>query len=77
MPPKKKARNGSEQEEALAAEPKVASGPVVKGYVCNRYPQLRITKRIQFESGLFTTDDPELQALVEKNDLWGLHIHPR
>jgi len=40
-------------------------------YVCLRYPHFAIGDKVKFSYGTFTTDDPELQALVEKNDWYG------
>lgn len=48
-----------------------------QGYICNRYPFLRIGARIQFQDGLFETEDADLQAMVEANEWFNLHIHPR
>jgi hypothetical protein len=54
-----------------------------QGFVCNRFPFLKIAipfrkgEQIAFVEGLYETDDPELVALIEKNDLYGVHIHPR
>jgi hypothetical protein len=50
---------------------------MARAYVCNRFPFLKIGEAVAFHNGLFETDDPELQALIERNDWWGVHIHPR
>ena len=44
-------------------------------YVCNSFKQLRIGPKVKFEGGAFTTDDEDLQRLVERNDLFGSSIH--
>jgi hypothetical protein len=46
-------------------------------YVSNKWPFLKIGSRVAFESGLFETDDPEVIALIERNEAWLIHIHPR
>lgn len=46
-------------------------------YVSNRFPSLKIGDRVAFQDGLFETDDPELVALIERNEWFGVHIHPR
>jgi len=48
-----------------------------KGYVSNRYPGLSIGPHIQFRKGLFVTDDPALQKVVEGHAWWKIHIHPQ
>ena len=48
-----------------------------KGYVSNRFPYLQIGNHIRFQGGLFETDDETLQALVEQNEWFNVHIHPR
>jgi hypothetical protein len=47
-----------------------------KGYVCNRFPFLGI-RSIQFRDGLYETEDENEQKLIEGNDWYGIHIHPR
>jgi hypothetical protein len=49
----------------------------MKAYVCNRFPSLTIGASVHFREGSFETDDPEVIALIEKNDWFGVHIHPR
>lgn len=44
-----------------------------KLYLCNRWPDL-VLGRCQFKSGQFRTDNPELQAAIERNDQFGVHI---
>jgi len=44
-------------------------------FVCNRYPFLKIGKQVWFQDGLFTTEDPELQKMIEANSSFGIHIH--
>lgn len=46
-------------------------------FICNRWPSLTIGARIKFQAGLFETEAPELIALIEANDAYGVHIHPR
>ena len=48
-----------------------------KGYGDNRYPFWQIGDHVRFENGLFETDDPALQALIESRPEFGVHIHPR
>lgn len=48
----------------------------MKQYVSPRYPSYSIGKDIRFVNGIFSTDDTELQAIVESNDWYGIHILP-
>lgn len=48
-----------------------------KAYVSNRFPFLKLGTLVEFSEGVFETDNAELQELVEKNDFYGVHIHPR
>lgn len=45
-----------------------------KTYTCARWPYLTIGKRVKFEGGLFETDDPELQKVIEGNKAFGAQI---
>ena len=63
--------------KALAPPEREHEEGQMKAYVCNRHKSLMIRNVIQFENGLFETDYPDLQALVESNDLWEIHIWPR
>jgi len=48
-----------------------------RGYVSNRFPELVLGERVRFENGVFETDDPAVIALIESNEWFGVHIHPR
>lgn len=48
--------------------------PKQKAYTCPRYPELRIRSRIKFADGYYETSDPEEQALIERNDWYGVFI---
>lgn len=59
-------------------DPVFAEVPVVKAYVCNRWPQLKIgNDQVQFLNGKFTTGDPVLQQLVESSNDFGRFIIPQ
>jgi hypothetical protein len=47
---------------------------VPKTYVCRTWPQLSIGGKVRFRNGLFETNDPEIQQLVEKAYGFGVHI---
>lgn len=57
----------------------------LRTYVCNLQKALHIGlstlgaeyrgKMVKFEDGLYTTDDPNVQALIERNDQFGSMIH--
>ena len=48
---------------------------VLRQYVNNFHKQLQIGKHIKFDNGFFETEDTELQALIESNNAFGVHIH--
>ncbi len=48
---------------------------VLRQYVNNFHKQLQIGKHVKFDNGFFETEDPELQALIESNNAFGVHIH--
>jgi hypothetical protein len=48
-----------------------------RGYTCNRFPFLQIGSAVKFEGGLFVTEDPALQQLIESNEWYKVLIHPR
>jgi hypothetical protein len=48
-----------------------------KAYVCNRYPSFRISGGIKFMNGVFKTGDLEKIKRIEKNDWYGVFIHPQ
>jgi hypothetical protein len=43
-------------------------------YKCEQLPRLRIGGKVRFCEGFFETRDPELIALVERNELYGAQI---
>lgn len=47
----------------------VANGPE------NRCRNIRIGGHVQFQNGIFTTEDEDLQALIESRDYFGVDIH--
>jgi hypothetical protein len=46
----------------------------LRRYKCEQLPRLRIGRKVRFCEGFFETTDPELMALVERNDLYGAQI---
>lgn len=44
-------------------------------YVCNLWPKLQIGKDVKFSGGMFETDKPDLQSLIEGNAAFGSSIH--
>ena len=44
-------------------------------YVCNKYKNYSIRNHY-FHNGMFETDDPQVQALIESADGYGVFIHP-
>ena len=46
----------------------------LKQYICPRWPDYAIGMRVKFVDGWFITDNPELQALVEGNDMYQIRI---
>ncbi len=47
----------------------------LKQYVNNFHKQLQIGKHVKFDNGFYETEDLELQALIESNNAFGVHIH--
>lgn len=47
----------------------------LKQYVCNLYKELQIGKDVKFQNGFFETDDPEIQAKIERSSGFENHIH--
>jgi hypothetical protein len=45
-----------------------------KFYASWRYPFLKIANRVVFENGFFFTEDADIQALIERNDAFGIYI---
>ena len=47
-------------------------GPIPgrKAYICLRYPHLRLSSLV-FRDGWFITDDPQAQATIEQDQLYG------
>ena len=46
-----------------------------RGFVCNRWPFLKIGSHIAFQDGFYETDDLSLQGLIESRDYFGVHVH--
>jgi ribosomal protein S24E len=44
-------------------------------YVCNQLKELRIGKHVKFVGGEFSTEDEDIQRLIERNDIFGTSIH--
>jgi hypothetical protein len=44
-----------------------------KAYVCLKYPQLRLPG-IAFKFGIFVTDQPDLQSMIERDQMYGNYI---
>jgi len=47
-----------------------------KVYICPRFPFLRLRAGIQFDGGFFVSDDSEIQAQIERDPHFALHIFP-
>ena len=45
-------------------------------YICQQWPRLRIGKAVKFSDGVFETEDPEIQALIESRPEYGALILP-
>lgn len=48
---------------------------MLRHYCCNRYKSYSIRNHY-FKNGLFETDDPDVQRLIETADGYGVFIHP-
>ena len=46
-----------------------------RGYVCNRWPFLKIGSHVAFQDGFYETDDLSLQGLIESRDYFGVQVH--
>jgi hypothetical protein len=46
----------------------------VRAYVCSRYPNLRLSGAVQFESGLLVTADPAVQDVIEQSQEFGQFV---
>ena len=44
-----------------------------KAYVCLKYPQLRLPG-IAFKFGFFVTNQPDMQAMIERDPMYGNYI---
>src|SRR5215468_140689 len=47
---------------------------VLKTYVCCIWPSLSIGSQVRFRNGLFETNDPETQRLIERAHGFGIQI---
>jgi len=45
-----------------------------KAYICQKLPSYRLSGLIQFKNGLFVTDQPEEQEMIESDLLYGEEI---
>jgi hypothetical protein len=45
-----------------------------KAYICLKIPSHRMPRIIQFKNGLFVTDQPEDQEIIESDPLYGKEI---
>jgi hypothetical protein len=45
-----------------------------KVYICQRLPSYRFSSAIQFKNGLFVTDQPEEQRIIESDPVYGKEI---
>ena len=43
-------------------------------FACCQYPRLAIRSMVKFENGFFSSSDPELHALIERNQAFGVQI---
>src|SRR5262245_65665853 len=48
---------------------------ISRTFACNRYPSYSIRNHY-FVAGRLTTDDPDVIALIESCDGYGVYIHP-
>lgn len=49
-----------------------------KSYVNNRFPAFAIAgSPVAFDAGLYETEDPDVMALIEGHEWYGVFIHPR
>jgi len=48
---------------------------MLRHYACNKYKSYSIRNHY-FVNGLFATDDPDVQRLIEGADGYGVFIHP-
>lgn len=48
-----------------------------KAYVSNRFPNLKIQDKVEFQDGSCETENAEAQAIIEGHEWYGIHIHPR
>ena len=48
---------------------------MLRHYACNKYKTYSIRNHY-FKNGLFETDDPDVQRLIEGADGYGVFIHP-
>ena len=60
--------------QTFPEKPITAAPAQRKTYVCARWPRLRV-RHIHFRDGRYETDDPDEQALIERADGYGVHIH--
>ncbi len=47
-----------------------------KRYACIRWPFLRLAGGIKFNAGFYTAKSAEEAQAIEKNEAFGVHIHP-
>lgn len=46
----------------------------MKHYRCDAYPEMRIGS-IKFQDGMFATDDPAIQAMIEGRPYFGARVY--
>jgi hypothetical protein len=59
------------QERRRAASRSAPRPAEVRVYVCSRFPHLRLSGGVQFESGLLVSADPAVQDVVEESPEFG------
>ena len=47
-----------------------------KRYACTRWPFLRVGGGVKFNAGFYTTKSEAEEKAIEKNEAFGIHIHP-
>jgi len=66
------ARESKRRARARQAHPLMK----IKIFVCPRFPSLRLAAGIQFDAGFFVSDDPEIQARIERDPHFARYIFP-
>lgn len=73
-PPAWPVRDDTEQDDATRANEAAVAARPAKTYRCARWPFLKMGMHVAFQRGVFVTDDPALQELIESRPESGVHI---